>query len=91
MNREELLHLIAEQGKCTKKEAVKKIEDIDFIIGEISKVLDVGNKVKLGRYLILEKVEKKERLYINPKTKKEQKLNTKNIIKVKGTPLLKKI
>ena len=78
MNREELLHLIAEQGKCTKKEAVKKIEDIDFIIGEISKVLDVGNKVKLGRY-------------INPKTKKEQKLNAKNIIKVKGTPLLKKI
>lgn len=91
MHREELVRLIAKQGNWTKKEVAEKLKDIDFMVEVASKNLDIEDKVKLGKYLAIEKVEKKERDYTNPRTKEKKRLSAKTVVKVKGSPVLKNI
>lgn len=91
MKKNELVHLITKNTQCTQKEVDDKFDEINFFIEEIAKRLDVGDKAKIGKYFTIEKFEKKARVYVNPKTKKEQMLSATSVIKVKGTTALKEL
>lgn len=90
MNKNELLELSKEViGFDTKKQSGEFLDDVDKLFEGLANKLEVGQKVRIGQYITLEKkfVEEKSGVALG----KEYTTPAHDVLKVKGTSLLKKL
>ena len=68
MNKSLLVSAVADELKITKKEATEKIKEYDIITRLAVEGTEVGEKTKIGNYVVVEKKEVPARTCRNPKT-----------------------
>lgn len=91
MKKSELVSALATKMEITKKAAAEKIADVNTIIEVIAAGLEVGDKAKIGDFIVVEKKEVAARTCRNPKTGEEIVVPAKVALKVKHTSAVKNI
>lgn len=91
MKKSELVQAISEKMELSKAEAARRIDAMDVIVETIAETLEVGDKAKIGDYIVVEKKEVPARTGRNPKTGEVLNIAEKVIIKVKATAAAKKL
>ena len=91
MKKSELVQAISEKMELSKAEAAKRIDAMDVIVETIAETLEVGDKAKIGDYIVVEKKEVPARTGRHPKTGEVLNIAEKVIIKVKATAAAKKL
>lgn len=80
MNKAELIHAIATETKLSKSDCKKMLEEF---MKSVTKALQAGEKVTLTGFGTFSILQKKERIGINPSTKKEIIIPAKRSVKFK--------
>lgn len=91
MKKSELVQAISEKMELSKAEAARRIDAMDVIVETIAETLEVGDKAKIGDYIVVEKKEVPARTGRNPKTGEVLNIAEKVVIKVKATAAAKKL
>lgn len=91
MKKSELVQAISEKMELSKAEAAIRIDAMDVIVETIAETLEVGDKAKIGNYIVVEKKEVPARTGRNPKTGEVLNIAEKVVIKVKATAAAKKL
>ena len=91
MKKSELVQAISEKMELSKAEAARRIDAMDVIVETIAETLEVGDKAKIGDYIVVEKKEVPARTGRHPKTGEVLNIAEKVIIKVKATAAAKKL
>lgn len=91
MKKSELVQVISEKMELSKAEAARRIDAMDVIVETIADTLEVGDKAKIGNYIVVEKKEVPARTGRNPKTGEVLNIAEKVVIKVKATAAAKKL
>lgn len=91
MNKEGLLELTKNAlGLETKKEAEGFLKEVDALMEALSNGLEIGTKVKVGKYIEVAKVHKEATTARNPKTGESIAVPEKDVVKVKALKALNK-
>lgn len=90
MKKSELVQAISEKMELSKAEAARRIDAMDVIVETIAETLEVGDKAKIGDYIVVEKKEVPARTGRHPKTGEVLNIAEKVVIKVKATAAAKK-
>lgn len=91
MKKSDLLVHMSEKMEITKAEAARKITDLDSIIEVVAKELEVGDNVKLGNYVVIEKKLVPARTMRNIQTGEPLEVAEKVVIKVKARSTVKNL
>lgn len=91
MKKSELVQAISEKMELSKAEAARRIDAMDVIVETIAETLEVGDKAKIGNYIVVEKKEVPARTGRNPKTGEVLNIAEKVVVKVKATAAAKKL
>ena len=91
MKKSELVQAISEKMELSKAEAARRIDAMDIIVETIAETLEVGDKAKIGNYIVVEKKEVPARTGRNPKTGEVLNIAEKVVVKVKATAAAKKL
>ena len=91
MKKSELVQAISEKMELSKAEAARRIDAMDVIVETIADTLEVGDKAKIGNYIVVEKKEVPARTGRNPKTGEVLNIAEKVVVKVKATAAAKKL
>ena len=92
LKKEQLIEALVNAGKVdTKKGAVELIESVDAVIEVASELVEVGQKIALGKYISLEEVNIAEKEGRNPKTGESITIPATNKLKIKKSSLLDKL
>lgn len=91
MKKSELVQAISEKMELSKAEAARRIDAMDVIVETIAETLEVGDKAKIGDYIVVEKKEVPARTGRNPKTGEVLNIAEKVVVKVKATAAAKKL
>lgn len=91
MKKSELVQAISEKMELSKAEAARRIDAMDVIVETIAETLEVGDKAKIGDYIVVEKKEVPARTGRHPKTGEVLNIAEKVVIKVKATAAAKKL
>lgn len=91
MKKSELVQAISEKMELSKAEAARRIDAMDVIVETIAETLEVGDKAKIGNYIVVEKKEIPARTGRNPKTGEVLNIAEKVVVKVKATAAAKKL
>lgn len=91
MKKAELVQAISEKMELSKAEAARRIDAMDVIVETIAETLEVGDKAKIGNYIVVEKKEVPARTGRNPKTGEVLNIAEKVVVKVKATAAAKKL
>lgn len=91
MKKSELVQAISEKMELSKAEAARRIDAMDVIVETIAETLEVGDKAKIGNYIVVEKKEVPARTGRNPKTGEALNIAEKVVVKVKATAAAKKL
>ena len=91
MKKSELVQAISEKMELSKAEAAKRIDAMDVIVETIADTLEVGDKAKIGNYIVVEKKEVPARTGRHPKTGEVLNIAEKVVVKVKATAAAKKL
>lgn len=68
MKKSELVTLLSGKMNCSKVAVEKTLDQYDTIVEIISEAIEAGDRVKIGKYIAVEKNEVEARTYRNPKT-----------------------
>ena len=92
LKKEQLIEALVDAGKVdTKKGAVELIESVDAVIEVASELVEVGQKIALGKYITLEEIHVDEKKCRNPKTSESITIPATNKLKIKKSSLLDKL
>lgn len=89
MKKDEAISIISKEMESTKKSVEEFVKEFDKVVDILTNSLEVGDKVKLGSYITLEKVIVKERTRRNPSNGEEVLVPEHIEIKVNRTQALK--
>lgn len=91
MDKKQLVTLVSEVLGTTKKEAEAFLLNMDSVIEELTEKLEAGTKVKLNKYMTIEKVHVEEKEARNPRTGESVIVPAHDEMKIKRTDALKNI
>ncbi len=86
MTKKDLIDSIIKEMSCSRKEAA---ELVDTFFETIKSKIEQEGKLKISRFGTFEVYRKKERIGRNPKNMKEAQIEARNVVRFKGSSILR--
>ncbi|MBM3468261.1 MAG: integration host factor subunit alpha [Alphaproteobacteria bacterium] len=87
VTRADLINKITQNNNCTRQQAT---EILKKTLEEIERALAKGDNVKISSFGTFTLLQKKERLGRNPRTGKDAKISSRQVISFRASPIFKK-
>lgn len=68
MKKSELVTLLSGKMGCSKAAIERVLDQVDVVVEAVAEAIEAGDRVKIGKYIAVEKNEVEARTYRNPKT-----------------------
>lgn len=92
LKKEQLIQALVDAGKVeTKKGASELIDSVDAVIEVASELVEVGQKIAIGKYITLEETHKEASIARNPSNGESIDVPAKDVLKIKKSAQLDKL